>query len=810
MSDAGGDATGRRPHVDLRHFEGIWPTELAAIGARREKNGRNALRRNEPTPTDGEPVAKIRGPRSPDPNIIFPVGGDAPPKLPPSHGLADPKNPDRNKMRPQPVPCNATGLALSGGGIRSAAVCLGVLQAISKNNFLRGIDYLSTVSGGGYIGSSLSAAMSQDRDFPFGDDIRDNDVIAHLRNYSNYLMPRGRSLLRNGLEAAVLILRGLLANAVIVAAWLLGAVLLTWRLYPPAGTPTSTILLVPTVLAGALGVVLLAWTMLRSFGEREISNDTSGGMLEAAYWLSIAVLLATFVFLQPLIVRAFIWLSENHIGVLTRLKEVSAVLAGFAVAVSACSSALGHFLKKSERATASSVITLRILTKAMVVAVACILPLGIYLLYLWLASAAVAGWSLPGWLVASLEWFPEWLMPNWPPLPRFLLAVILATAAIGFCFGPNSYSLHRFYRDRLSKAFIFRPVPGAEPAACDTLKLSQLRGGNAPYHIINAAMNVQGSADANRRGRDADFFIFTPDFVGSDLTMYAGTAPPGHVATAQMEKVDPQLDLATAMAISGAAISANAGSNTIRALSPSLALLNVRLGYWLANPRFLAQSATNLLLPKFDRIWAKFYQLAEMLNLLSEKSPVIYLTDGGHIENLGLYELLKRGCQAIIVVDAEADPHMAFPSLLKVERFARIDLGVRIQLPWEDIATYTRWASSRIAIDQKVVGQGPHCAVGRVFYADGAQGVLLYFKSSFTGDEKDYIVDYKRRNPQFPHETTSDQFFTEEQFEMYRGLGFHMADGFFTDTHVFSFLDEAKGGFASAAAALAEVTALLR
>ena len=73
-----------------------------------------------------------------------------------------------------------------------------------------------------------------------------------------------------------------------------------------------------------------------------------------------------------------------------------------------------------------------------------------------------------------------------------------------------------------------------------------------------------------------------------------------------------------------------------------------------------------------------------------------------------------------------------------------------------------------------VSSPGPHCAIGRVLYADGAQGLLLYFKSSVTGDEKDYILDYKRRNPTFPHETTADQFFTEEQFEAYRALGFHI------------------------------------
>ena len=208
----------------------------------------------------------------------------------------------------------------------------------------------------------------------------------------------------------------------------------------------------------------------------------------------------------------------------------------------------------------------------------------------------------------------------------------------------------------------------------------------------------------------------------------------------------------------------------------------------------------------FKAFTSKLYLLAEMLNMLDETSALIYLTDGGHIENLGLYELLKRGCETIIVVDAEADPELAFPSFLKLERYARIDLGIRIVLPWEAIAKkcfLSETASGRIP----GVSHPPHCAVGRIFYEDGTEGVLLYFKTCVTGDEKDYILDYQRRNPSFPHESTGDQFFTEEQFEMHRALGYHMVDGFFSKTLPFAYLDHGDGSFPSAAVAFAAVDA---
>jgi hypothetical protein len=113
---------------------------------------------------------------------------------------------------------------------------------------------------------------------------------------------------------------------------------------------------------------------------------------------------------------------------------------------------------------------------------------------------------------------------------------------------PNANSLHRIYRDRLARAFLFLSTKGPDVKPLTELKLSELDTSKTPYHIINTAMNVQSSAEANRRGRNADFFMFTRDYVGSDLTMFAKSK--GSSQSPGMEEVDPHLDLATAMAIS--------------------------------------------------------------------------------------------------------------------------------------------------------------------------------------------------------------------------------------------------------------------
>ena len=111
--------------------------------------------------------------------------------------------------------------------------------------------------------------------------------------------------------------------------------------------------------------------------------------------------------------------------------------------------------------------------------------------------------------------------------------------------------------------------------------------------------------------------------------------------------------------------------------------------------------------------------------------------------------------------------------------------------------------------DNSICSNGPHCAVGRIFYQTGDEGIIVYFKSSLTGDENDYILDYKKRYPSFPHETTGDQFFSEEQFEVYRALGYHMADGVFGNTDGFSFLSSGRGSFADREAAMAAICAML-
>ncbi|MCI0696178.1 hypothetical protein L0337_29770, partial [candidate division KSB1 bacterium] len=393
-------------------------------------------------------------------------------------------------------------------------------------------------------------------------------------------------------------------------------------------------------------------------------------------------------------------------------------------------------------------------------------------------GAAIAALWLAGLLVPIILWLiylrlVDIGLDQELALPIYLAAFVISTFVVLFI-NPNRTSLYRLYRDRLSKAFLFDPdgrtarrnkygdLQAFEP------NLYEIDSGLGPYPIVNAALNIEGSQYANKRGRNADFFMFTPEYTGSNATGYIGTQKIKKDAatlalgmaaqSAEKTKKDAALDLGTAMAVSGAAVSSNMGALTIKALTFTLAFLNVRLGYWMRNPN---PSSTDPPIEHWrDWIIAKLFKLhswvlfTEMFGWITEKSPKIYLTDGGHVENLGVYSLLKRRCKVIIAVDAEADPSMSFGAFLKLERYARIDLGVIIDLPWKAIGqcalqidkSFSDAAKVKESLKPAVPSlQGPHCAACEIRYGGNETGILLLVKASLSGDEADYILDYKRR-----------------------------------------------------------------
>jgi hypothetical protein len=782
----------------------------------------------------------------------------------------------RRRGRRDRTTCAVTGVAISGGGIRSASFALGALQALEacigtegKDFGIEGIDYLSTVSGGGYIGCSLTAATQKtDGRFPFAEEdgsFKDPPAVRHIRNYSNYLMPRG---FLDAVTALGLIGRGLVANGLVVAPFLFFFVALTLlvrrdleRLHEPKLLFWDYLGLVESsspVVAGWLAALggfwvtlslvvaniafLALWVFVKSiavsWSGRKLggwiaqsslyeayrrwkpthfvgrlakaivpadgSAELNGGLVLASKLLFFATMLAFWFELQPYLLRAMVELSARPAPTEAPGTPSAIVSGAFASAMpyipsilAALGAVFAFFSRYFDRIVEATgdVATWtarlgRIGARAALWFAAIVVPLFLWYLYLVLAYLGLDNPEFfpmaPSFVCTLVEEYDV------TPAGVFASCAFLVALLAAWFVNPNATSLHRLYRDRLSKAFLFEPDPVKRDDRDDLYayepELHAIDTRLCPYPIVNTALNVQGSRHANKRGRNADFFDFTPRAVGSEAT--------GYIETGRLAAAEAAPDLGTAMAISGAAVASNMGAMTVRPLVFTLALLNLRLGFWMRNPKVVATA------PPWYRLLLGWLVdrpigllLREMFSSIDENSSTIYLTDGGHLENLGVYALMKRKCKVLIAIDGEADRHMRFPSLLALERYARIDLGATTSLPWEPIRDHALRIDKAFDEAEKhgirvPCEVGPHCAAAEVKFSRNEEetAVLFYVKASLSGDEDDYILDYKRRNPAFPHETTNDQFFTEEQLEVYRALGFHIVKGLLSGTEPFAVL----------------------
>jgi hypothetical protein len=346
----------------------------------------------------------------------------------------------------------------------------------------------------------------------------------------------------------------------------------------------------------------------------------------------------------------------------------------------------------------------------------------------------------------------------------------------------NEFSMHHFYRNRLIRAYLGashctnrRPNRLTGFDETDDLPMASLRPQcepglrdygrpyTGPYPVFNAALNLVHGDRLSWQERKATSFVFTPKFCGYDYQPAADVpaTPPlrnaGFRPTSVYAYRDGGIHLGTAMAISGAALSPNSGSYTSTSLAFLLTVFNVRLGWWMGNPR--NDTSWQRSGPRFGLV----YLLYELFGWTNDRQQQVYLSDGGHFDNLGIYELVRRRCSLIIASDAEEDGDCSFHGLGAVIRKCFIDFGVRIVVNLDDIRPKHNTFSEE------------HFAIGRIHYPEGWSGTLLYIKSSLTGDEPADLREYMARRQTFPNQSTADQFFDESQFESYHRLGLHIA-----------------------------------
>jgi hypothetical protein len=622
---------------------------------------------------------------------------------------------------------NAVGVALSGGGIRSATFCLGAMQVLAWRKLFKDIDFMSTVSGGGYTGSFLTTTLV---DGPASggsiDDLHENIAgpygpdpgpVRYVRQHAKYLMANGLlqqwTMVAGALAGLLLnwtVPVGLVAALALAAVYLRPLISFGWAdLFLPAGVLCAVAFVVYAVslrlarIAGFAG-----WLLAGAFG--------STGLLAAAW--AIEALRSH--------VPHFI---SDHVPIL-----------GLSAIAASAGPILVRFLPFLQKPIVRTTVL-----KILLLLAGILLPVGAIVLFYAFVELARAP------QVAQLDW-PAVL----PISGQCLLAAIVAgCAVIGFfLLNINRTAPHWLYRGFLSKAF----VEGKDGTIRNLSALGCKEG--APYHLLNAAVNLPSSERLTVRDRKTDFFLFSPRWCGAPTIDYWPTK--------DWQTNGRELDLSTAMAVSGAAFSSHMGLGSMPTLTAMLTFLNVRLGFWLRKPPHSGGRPGFLCL------------LREMTGIkMSEEQAWLNLSDGGHIENMAVYELLRRRCKFIVCIDGEADPAFTFPGLLTLVRHAQIDFGIRIDPKLDDLrlAQATRCCKTHFVfcrIHYPKVGAKP--AAGD----ETEIGLRLYVKLSLTGNESELINRYRITHPEFPHQSTLDQFFDEEQFEAYRELGVHALDGLFS------------------------------
>ena len=699
-----------------------------------------------------------------------------------------------------------TGICCSGGGIRSAAYNLGALQELQHARVLQNAKYVSAVSGGSYIAGAFAMVAKTWTPQPGGGPPPDSDDSdpalvteehppfergspeeQYLRNHSSYMAPAGVARLR----ALGRIVFGLAVNLLMIASVI---VLLATPLalyyreaHPKLATDTEgrfTASPDETLLWVILGLVVVAVAL--GFLAVMIPSAKERARLFLENWsiglLGLAGLLFLVEVIIPEVLEALGRKGTDTDDQLYRdtLPETLATIGASAgtVLVAVLFELRGRarddqVLRKDATRIAKAV---KRVTPRVRVAVA-------YLVAGLVGPILVAAVVLGALVIMLGPVAMPWTL-------TVVAAVFLAFMFLGVA-DPSRWSLHPFYRSRLCSAFGLKRVAGADgrpravprrAGAFVPLSQSGVEPGPGwarkdwPTLLVCAAANVSDSG-ATPPGRQVSSFTFSPAAVGGPLV--------GGVETSKFEEClgrrTQDYTLPAAIAVSGAAVSPSMGKMTRRSVRFLLGLANVRLGVWIPNPaRFETFIKAGSLSGLDEQECAQVFQAAEgrpaltrprprphylffeLLGLNSVRARYLYVTDGGHYENLGLVELLRRGCTRIYCFDASGGRTLS--NLGDAIALARSELRVEIDIHPADLDEDPETGLATKAVVR-----------GSITYPDRTSGELIYARTVLTPDVPFDVRAFSQVDPDFPHHSTGDQLYTDQKFEAYRALGAHAA-----------------------------------
>ncbi|MEM5440403.1 patatin-like phospholipase family protein [Paraburkholderia diazotrophica] len=562
------------------------------------------------------------------------------------------------------------GLALSGGGIRAACFSLGVLRWLEHSEKMRDIDYLSSVSGGGYAATS----------YLYGQNVQDgtSEWVSRAEAARERLL-QSEGYLETGLGRLLTMSLAFLASAIVsLSPLLLAEQGLFIMSYDSPGRRASHYdgwILLVVFLSATLFCASWAWRQ-----NRKDQNDVMLWTTLAAVTFAEAV--QTILIMTKLLQSRFVSIT---------------LLAAFIIIVILLVQLPRH---KGIRQIQTYAKIMLFPVSAIMVTLAGFSYFASPILYFGLSAAT------------ALIYF---ISANW----------------LNFPFNLYSSSLRKGFTGKVDNVSLL--LAKTDPAA--------------PLHIINCCQHSSQSDDPDVRERGGCNFHITRLHCGSDETYIYPTR-----SWRMLDNTVRHLDVWRLAATSGAAIDGH-GVRQSPLLNALLSFGNIGLGQWVINPStkfHLRKGVPSLLLNLFAALGA-----------WAGKGTWIRLSDGGHFENLGVYELVRRRCASIIVVDAGHDPEYKFVDLARAATLCFTDLRAEIAIPG-------LMPGKTHSHDQCVYR-------GTVSYPDGTTGELIYIKLAVGASHPLRLRLRSSFDQKFPHEPTRNQQVTREFVNAYFYAGLHAA-----------------------------------
>lgn len=734
---------------------------------------------------------------------------------------------DRGLTTLQPV----VGISCSGGGIRASSFALGCLQILDDHGLVRGpfrARYLSAVSGGSYLVGGLTSIQCSREALGPADPAAilppfapGSPEVRRLRNRLGYLTHGpgglGPELWRVviGIVLNVTALVTLVATVARPTGWLTGFLIpqLRWSCGNPTVLDTSrqvcTSTAVPTppwtVIVGAslvaLSLAIGVWAALQRGGGGPKPWRISASVL------GVAMCWFAFVVAGPQLLG---WLHRTRMHSLGHHTVSAAgrnpawfpsggIVGLFAGLFAAVAPAWRVLHPKPPAATPADdsggsvpsaappkvpgfvgrfVASHRSLLLNLVASiVGPVLIVGLFVVF-----ASRGATSPPGALGGGTAF--EVVRWAWPAA---LLGVIAWFGDV------NGWALHSLYAERLVDAFgiervasvpprtpstvPFAPTTYPAPTSADAVGPADVAVRRTPLLLEDSQpldfpeVLVCGTANLSEYGvtptdQKAASFLLSSASVGGVAT--------GSMATdaynAASFPAGAGLSLLDAVAISGAAVAPAMGKMTRAPLRFLLALANVRLGVWVPNPTRVQRGTSYRGLHRRPGL---SYLAREMAGISPGRSRYVYVSDGGHFDNLGLVELLARRCDWIFTVDASGDAIDTFGTLGCALAIAEAELGITVDIdPEADMAPTTETPT----LVRSTFSRGVIHYPARPASADGpavpaSEGTLLVIKAGVPADAPWDVASYHSRYPRFPTDPTSDQLYPAPRFDAYVSLG---------------------------------------